>query len=234
VNDRFAIEATALSPETRRRVDRDARLLLAWWLAVGLVATVLLHRVGGVRSPLWRYPLTAALMYLLGNVAALRAWLSSFARAVWRAPLRWRIATERERTWQPRVSRRTLAFAAGFVTALTAGALTLRILMRMYDDFALGVIAAFVVLLLVAFVVQWLPQGSSSATLMTELAIDFVFGRFLGRRDALPPRPRRESLATIVGETWPRGVALLVFATVAAAALVLLRPGAESLADAFR
>ena len=69
---------------------------------------------------------------------------------------------------------------------------------------------------------------------MTELALDFVFGRFLGGRDALPPRPRRESLATIVGETWPRAVGLLVLAIAFAATLVFLHPGAESIADVFR
>jgi hypothetical protein len=41
-------------------------------------------------------------------------------------------------------------------------------------------------------------------------------------------------LATIVGETWPRGVGLLVLAAAAATALVLLRPGAETMADVFR
>src|SRR6185369_7205014 len=107
MNDRFAIGLAALSPETRRRVDRDAWLLMVWWLAVGLAATVLLHRVGAVRSPLWRYPLTALLMYALGEVVALRAWLAVFARSVRRAPSRWRVATEDERGWQPRMSRRT-------------------------------------------------------------------------------------------------------------------------------
>jgi hypothetical protein len=51
MNDHFAIGRASLGPETRRRVERDARLLMVWWLAVGLAATVLLHRLGGVRSP---------------------------------------------------------------------------------------------------------------------------------------------------------------------------------------
>ena len=234
MNDRFAIGLAALSPETRRRVDRDAWLLMVWWLAVGLAATVLLHRVGAVRSPLWRYPLTALLMYALGEVVALRAWLAVVARSVRRAPSRWRVATEDERGWQPRMSRRTLAFAAGFVAALTILGYALDISMRLNDDFAIGVILTGAVLAIAGLATPLLPSAWASSTLMGELALEFVFGRFLGGRDALPPRPRRESLATIVGETWPRGVGLLVLAVAAATALVLLRPGAETMADVFR
>jgi hypothetical protein len=224
----------ALSPATRRRVDRDAWLLWAWWLAVGLVATVLLHRIGGVRSPLWRYPLTALVMYVPGEVLALRAWLTLFARSARLAPLRWRVATEEEHAWQPRISRRTLAFAGAFVTGLVVLGYAVEILMRLSHAFAIAVFFLIAVIALIALVMQWLPGAASSSTLMADLALDFVFGHFRGRRDALPPRPQSESLATIVGETWPRGVAILVFAAVAAAALALLRPGAESIVDAFR
>ena len=230
----FVVGREALSPETRRRVDRTAWLVTAWWLAIGLVATVLLHRIGGVRSPLWRYPLTALFMYVLGEVLALRAWLTLFARSVRLAPSRWRVATEQERAWKARTSRRPLAFAAAFVTGLVVVGYALEILMRLYFAFAIAVFVAIAAITVVAFVRMWLPAVVSSSTLMAELALDFVFGHLRGRRDALPPRPRSESLATIVGETWPRGVAPLVLAAAGAAALVLLRPGAESLGDAFR
>jgi hypothetical protein len=120
------------------------------------------------------------------------------------------------------------------VAALTAAGYTLDILMRLSDDFAIGVIVTGAVLAIAGFATPLLPSEWASSTLMSELALDFVFGRFLGARDALPPRPRRESLATIVGETWPRGVGLIVLAAVAAMALVLLRPGAETIADVFR
>jgi hypothetical protein len=173
-------------------------------------------------------------MYCLGEVVGLRIWLAVFARSARLAPSRWRVATAQERGWQPRMSRRTLAFAAGFVAALTAVGYALDLLMRLSDTFAIGVITTGVVLAIAGFATPWLPTVWASSTLMAELALDFVFGRFLGGRDALPPRPQRESLATIVGETWPRGVVLLVLAAVAAVALVLWRPGAETIADAFR
>jgi len=72
------------------------------------------------------------------------------------------------------------------------------------------------------------------AWLLTMGWLGIVFGHSLGRGDALPARPRRESLAVIVRATWPRGVALVDLAALAAATLRLLRPGAESPAEAFR
>ena len=224
-----------LSPQTRRRVDRDSWLLTVWWLCVGLAATVLLHRVGGVRAPVWRYPLTALLMYLLGDVAALRAWLALFARDVRSAPARWRVATDDERSSASAldVSRLTLFFAAVLVAVIAVTGVVVRLLRLAYGDIVMvalvvgiGVLAAF------ALLNFWLPTSSSGPPLMTDLALGFVFGRSVGR-EVLPPLPRRESLALIVGETWPRGVALVVLATLLGATLALLWPGAESLADAF-
>ena len=87
----------AISVETRRRVGRDAWLLTAWWLVVGVACSALLLDVFGVRSPLWRYPLTALAMYALGVVVAMRVWLAVFSRAVAAAPGRYRGASDAER-----------------------------------------------------------------------------------------------------------------------------------------
>ncbi|HEY2187213.1 MAG TPA: hypothetical protein VGH48_01470 [Caldimonas sp.] len=232
MNDAYAIGLAELSPDTRRRLDRDAWLLTAWWMLVGFAATALLHRVGGVRSPLWRYPLTALFMYALGDVAGLRAWLAVFARSARVAPARWRIASEHERADRS-VSRLTIWFAAALATAIAFTGDVVRLLRLAYGDIVISVLVAIlVVLAIAAFATRRLPVTWSSSVLMAELALDFVFGRDV-RHETLPPRPRRESLSKIVGETWPRGVTLLVLAAVVAVTLVLLRPGAESLADAW-
>ena len=77
----FAIGLLALDAETQRRVGRDAWLLTAWWIVVGVACSALLLEVAGVRSPLWRYPLTATVMYAIGVVVGMRAWLALFSRA---------------------------------------------------------------------------------------------------------------------------------------------------------
>ena len=45
---------------------------------------------------------------------------------------------------------------------------------------------------------------------MAEMAMQFVFGRSVGRDDPAAP-PAAESWPVIVRETWPQGVSFLVF-----------------------
>ena len=225
----------ALSPGTRGRIDRDARVLAVCWLAVGLFGTLILHHVAGIRSPLGRYPLTAALMYGLGDVVATRVWLERFARASGDRSGRWRLASDDELVPEQRddASAKWIArILEGSVYAfiLAVGAVDV-IYSRQTAVLAIAVIA--VVLTAIVLPLQPLPQASSQRVLMAELAQRFVLGIDAGRA-LLPPLPRRGSWATIVRETWPRGVALLVVGTVAAVALFVFRPGAESLVDAFR
>ncbi len=224
----------ALSPGTRKRIDRDARVLAVCWVAVGIVATVALHHVAGIRSPLWRYPLTAALMYALGDVVATRAWLARFARASGDRSGRWRLASEGELApaggddvaakWIVRAIE-----ASVYAVILAIGAIDF-----IYSRKAVLLVIAVVAVVLTAIVLplQALPAATSRRVLMAELAQRFVLGVDAGRV-LLPALPRRGSWAMIVRETWPRGVALVVVGAVAASTLLLFRPGAESLADAF-
>src|SRR5947209_7808290 len=112
----FAIGLNAVNAETQRRVARDAWLLTAWWIAVGVACSALLLEIVGVRSPLWRYPLTAAVMYAIGVVVGMRAWLALFGRAARLAPGRFGGASGDERGRRARPLARVGAVAT-FVLA---------------------------------------------------------------------------------------------------------------------
>src|SRR5664279_2105382 len=86
----FAIGLLAVNVATRHRVGRDAWLLTAWWIVVGVAFSALMLEVVGLRSPLWRYPLTALVMYAIGVVVGMRVWLALFGRAARAAPDRYR------------------------------------------------------------------------------------------------------------------------------------------------
>jgi len=231
----FAIGQLELSPETRRRIDRDAWLLIAWWAVVGLACNALLRELAGVRSPPWRYPLTAAAMCAFGIVLGLRAWLALFARAVRATPRRWRVVSEQERAsdrprpWRPVAGAAPVAavssllyLAAELIGSFDAGRIALTILLVMVGVFAV-----------LGLLTYKLPVTFSWDALMAELALRFVFGRSVGRA-ILPHLPEAESWPVIVRETWPHGVSLLVFCAALGVAMVLVHPGAVSLADFFR
>ena len=61
----------------------------------------------------------------------------------------------------------------------------------------------------IAALIGWacsrLPVGLGSENLMAEMALQFVFGRSVGRA-VLPPMPRAESWPMIVRETWVAGL----------------------------
>ena len=225
----------ALSPGTRRRIDRDARALAVCWLAVGIFASAVLLHVAGIRSPLWRYPLTGALMYALGDVVAIRVWLERFARAAGDRSGRWRLASEDELAPEQREDRSAKWIARAIVASVYAFIIAIAAVDLVYSRQTAVVLIAVIAVVLGVIVLslQPLPQASSQRVLMAELAQRFVLGVDAGRA-LLPPLPRRGSWAMIVRETWPRGVALLVVAAVAAGILLYFRPGAESLVDAFR
>ncbi|MDQ6683494.1 MAG: hypothetical protein M3Z16_00060, partial [Pseudomonadota bacterium] len=86
-----------LSPPTRRRVDRDAWILGAWWALSGVTCCALLLEFLALRSPAWRYPLTAFAMYGLGTVLGLRLWLWLFSRRVRLQPGRYGGTSESDR-----------------------------------------------------------------------------------------------------------------------------------------
>jgi hypothetical protein len=221
----------ALSAATKRRVTRDAWLLTAWWLVVGLACSAMLLEVVGIRSPMWRYPLTALVMYALGVVVAMRVWLALFSRAVRTAPGRYRGATdaERERDLRP---KRWPAVAAAFASGPVIVVLVLE-LMGLFD-LGRAILWALLVGLAIAAFIGWafsrLPAGLGSEMLMAEMALQFVFGRSVGR-EPLPPLPHAASWPMIVRETWVQGLSFLVLSAAVGAAMVVALPGAVSLRD---
>jgi len=222
---------TALSAETRRRVGRDAWVLTAWWLLVGVACSALLLDVIGVRSPMWRYPLTALVMYALGVVVAMRVWLGLFSRAVDTAPGRYRAATNAEREHELRPSLRP-AVVATFIAGPAVVVLVLRLLQL--SEVGRAVLWALFIGLAITTLVGWacsrLPAGMASEMLMAEMTLEFVFGRSVGR-DFLPPMPRAGAWPMIVRETWAQGFSILVLAAAFGVAMAFAEPGAESLRD---
>ena len=227
----FPIGLPALSPDTQRRVGRDAWLLTAWWIVVGVACSALLLEIVGIRSPLWRYPLTAIAMYAIGVVFGMRVWLALFGRAAREAPGRYRGATDEERARRPPPLARPGVVAA-FVLA-PAFVLFVLELLSSFDvtrPILLTIFIGLAVVAILAWVCQRLPVGLGSEAAMAEMAMQFVFGRSFGR-DVLPPEPPGESWPMIVRETWVHGLLFLVFSTAIGAVIAVAHPDAVSLRD---
>jgi len=227
----FPIGLTALSPDTQRRVGRDAWLLTAWWIVVGVACSALLLEIVGIRSPLWGYPLTAIAMYAIGVVFGMRVWLALFGRAAREAPGRYRGATDEERARRPPPLARPGVVAA-FVLA-PAFVLFVLELLSSFDvtrPILLTIFIGLAVVAILAWVCQRLPVGLGSEAAMAEMAMQFVFGRSFGR-DVLPPEPPGESWPMIVRETWVHGLLFLVFSTAIGAVIAVAHPDAVSLRD---
>jgi len=227
----FPIGLPALSPDTQRRVGRDAWLLTAWWIVVGVACSALLLEIVGIRSPLWGYPLTAIAMYAIGVVFGMRVWLALFGRAAREAPGRYRGATDEERARRPPPLARPGVVAA-FVLA-PAFVLFVLELLSSFDvtrPILLTIFIGLAVVAILAWVCQRLPVGLGSEAAMAEMAMQFVFGRSFGR-DVLPPEPPGESWPMIVRETWVHGLLSLVFSTAIGAVIAVAHPDAVSLRD---
>ena len=227
----FPIGLPALSPDTQRRVGRDAWLLTAWWIVVGVACSALLLEIVGIRSPLWGYPLTAIAMYAIGVVFGMRVWLALFGRAAREAPGRYRGATDEERARRPPPLARPGVVAA-FVLA-PAFVLFVLELLSSFDvtrPILLTIFIGLAVVAILAWVCQRLPVGLGSEAAMAEMAMQFVFGRSFGR-DVLPPEPPGESWPMIVRETWVHGLLFLVFSTAIGAVIAVAHPDAISLRD---
>ena len=227
----FPIGLTALSPDTQRRVGRDAWLLTAWWIVVGVACSALLLEIVGIRSPLWRYPLTAIVMYAIGVVVGMRVWLALFGRAARAAPGRYRGATDEERARRPRPLARPGVVAA-FVLAPAFVGFVLELLS--FFDVTRAILVTIFIGLAVAAFVGWvcprLPVGLGAEAVMAEMAMQFVFGRSFGR-NVLPPEPPGESWPMIVRETWAQGLSFLVLSTAIGAVIAVAHPDAVSLRD---
>ena len=227
----FPIGLPALSPDTQRRVGRDAWLLTAWWIVVGVACSALLLEIVGIRSPLWRYPLTAIAMYAIGVVFGMRVWLALFGRAAREAPGRYRGATDEERARRPPPLARPGVVAA-FVLA-PAFVLFVLELLSSFDvtrPILLTIFIGLAVVAILAWVCQRLPVGLGSEAAMAEMAMQFVFGRSFGR-NVLPAEPPGESWPMIVRETWVHGLLSLVFSTAIGAVIAVAHPDALSLRD---
>ena len=227
----FAIGLLAVNVATRHRVGRDAWLLTAWWIVVGVAFSALMLEVVGLRSPLWRYPLTALVMYAIGVVVGMRVWLALFGRAARAAPDRYRGARADDPEAPSRLSVRpgvvaTLILAPGSIVAVLQ-------LMRLFDFSRAVLLVVFVAAASTAFV-GWLssrlPMGLGSEALMSELAMQFVFGRQVGR-DFLQPDAPTGSWSMIVRETWAQGLVWLLLCAAFGATLAGAHPGAISLRD---
>ena len=212
---------------------RDAELLLtAWWIVVGLACSALLLEVVGVRSPLWRYPLTAT-RDVRDRHGCRHARLAGAVRrrAARIAPGRYRGATDEERARRPRSTIRPGVVAA-FVLAPAFVGFVLELL-SFFDVTRAILLTTFIGLAVAAFVgwvCQGLPVGLGSEAVMAEMAMQYVFGRSFGR-SVLPPEPAGESWPMIVRETWAQGVSFLVLSAAIGAVIAVAHPDAVSLRD---
>jgi hypothetical protein len=239
VSAAVAIGWRGLSATTQDRLVRDAWLLMAWWIVVGLACSGLLLEVFGVRSPALRYPLTALVMYGVGTVLGMRIWLAAFSRAVRSQPGRFGTAPE-----PPPVAARfrrgrgvVVAPDPGTVVAVIGVAIEIAIYFESGATlFWLTLIAITATAAIMAAVV-WLVgmdrlMSDSESVILANLAHEFVFD-LATERGILPHRSPGESLPTILRETRGRGLTFLVFSAVGGVTLMLMLPGAASLADIF-
>ena len=233
-----AIGWRGLSPTTQDRLVRDAWLLMAWWIVVGLACSWLLLEVFRLRSPALRYPLTALAMHGFGTVAGMRVWLSAFSRAVRAQPGRFGPAPEPP-PGQARLHRRTRGVGGdpGIVVAAIGVAIEIAVWFESGATlFWLTLITVVVTAVIMAGFV-WLVgmdrvMSDSEGVILANLSHEFVFDRAT-ERGILPHRSPGESMPTILRETLGRGVTFLVFSAVGGVTLMLMLPGAASLADIF-
>jgi len=232
----LAIGLRGLSLDTQDRLVRDAWLLMAAWIVIGVACSWLLLEFFHLRSPLVRYPLTALVMYALGIVGGVRLWLAAFSRTVRLEP--GRFGAELAAAPGAAKFRRRRHAAAGLDPGLVLSAIFLGIDVLLW--FGAGATLFWWTLLtltiaVVVFAVIGMERLGNDGVpgVLAELSHQFVFGRAteVGR---LPWRPLAEALPTIVRETWGSGATFLIFSIAAAASLFLLLPGAASLADIFR
>ena len=237
-----AIGWRGLSPATQDRLVRDAWLLMAWWIVVGLACSWLLLEVFRLRSPALRYPLTALAMHGLGTVAGMRVWLAAFSREARAQRGRYGPAPEPP-AGDARFRRRTRRrIVVGPDPAVVVGAIGVAIEIVVWFEsgatlFWLTVITVTVTASIMAVVVWAVGMerlmSDSPGVILANLAHEFVFDRAT-ERGILPHRSPGESLPMIVRETLGRGVTFLVFSAVAGVTLMLMVPGATTLADIFR
>ena len=234
-----AIGRRGLNAATEERLVRDAWLLTAWWIVVGLACSWILLALFHLRSPALRYPVTAFVMYAIGIVAGTRLWLAAFGRAVSLQPGRFGTAPEAPAADVRFQRRRRDAGALDPVTVVAAIGLAVDIVLW----FDAGATLFWLTLVTIAVTTAiWFGlglligmdrlMGDSSSVLLAELAHAFVFGRATPR-GLLPRRPAGEALPVILRETWGRGLVFLIFSLVAGVTLIVLLPGAVTLADIF-
>jgi len=239
VSAAVAIGWRGLSPTTQDRLVRDAWLLMAWWIVVGLACSWLLLEVFGLRSPALRYPLTALAMHGVGTVLGMRVWLATFGRAVRSQPGRFGPAPEAP-AGDARFRRRR-SVGGGTDPGIVVAAIGVAIEIAIYFEsgatlFWLTLITIAVTASIMAGAV-WLVgmdrlMSDSEGVILANLAHEFVFDRAT-ERGILPHRSPSESVPTILRETLPRGVTFLIFSVIGGVTLRLLLPGAASLADIF-
>jgi len=235
-----AIGWRGLSPTTQGRLLRDAWLLMAWWIVVGLACSWLLLEVFRLRAPALRYPLTALAMHGVGTVVGMRVWLAAFTRAVRSQPGRFGPAPEPPPGEARFRRRKRVVGGADPQTVAAAIIVAIEIAISFESGatlFWLTLIAVAVTAAIMAGAV-WLVgmdrlMSDSESVILANLAHEFVFDRAT-ERGILPHRPPSESVPTILRETVGRGVTFLVFSMVAGVTLTLMLPGAASLADIFR
>jgi hypothetical protein len=169
-------------------------------------------------------------------VAGTRLWLAAFVRAVSLQPGRFGAETV-IRAGDARFRRRTHA-AAGVDPELVLGAIFLAIDVLLWFEGGARLfwwslltltitVGVFAVIGMERFGNDGLPG------VLAELSHQFIFGRET-EAGPLPRRSLDEALPAIVRETWGSGVTFLVFSVAAALSLVVVLPGAASLADIFR
>jgi len=238
MNAAIAMGWRGLSRTTQDRLVRDAWLLMAWWIVVGLACSWLLLEVFRLRSPALRYPLTALAMYGLGTVAGMRVWLAAFSRAAQSQPGRFGPAPEPQ-AGEARFHRRRRVGSGDPSTVVSGILIAIEIAVYFESGATLFWLTLISVAVTAAFMaaVGWLAgmdrlMSDSEGVILANLAHEFVFDRAT-ERGILPHRSPSESVPTILRETLPRGVTFLIFSVIGGVTLRLLLPGAASLADIF-
>ena len=233
-----AIGWCGLSAATQDLLVRDAWLLMAWWIVVGLACSWLLLEVFGLRSPLLRYPLTALAMHAIGTVGGTRVWLTAFARTVRSQPGRFGPVPE-PAGGEARFRRRSVLGGPDPMVVLPAIGVAIEIGLWFESGETLVWLTLITIAVTAAImtVAVWLVgmerlMSDSSGVTLANLAHEFVFDRAT-ERGILPHRPPGESLPMIWRETLGRGIVFLVFSIVAGATLMLMLPRAATLADIF-
>ncbi|HEY9068528.1 MAG TPA: hypothetical protein VIO33_26315 [Burkholderiaceae bacterium] len=233
-----------LNAATRRRLRWHGWLLALWCIAIGLAASWLLLHAFGVRAPVWRYAMSAVLMYSVGLVAGTWYWLRHFAASVRQDGALGHADKLDQALYdaQQRQSGSGESFlrrgARRIGEGLDWGDLIGSIAeLFSFDEAAWlvivpGLIVLVVGVLLLAPAVPALLADGIVA-MLAEIAVQFVFGALIARR-VLRPRSADDAFVHIVGKTWLAGVLLVIASAIAGAVLSHVAPGAASIADLFR